>query len=387
MNSFRRTIALALSCSLFLAPLLRAIEPGFVALLDRNHTKGWVQCGPGRTGLKDGEATTMSPKGNGVYWYAERSFSDFVLRLEFKGAQREFNSGVFIRFPNPHNDPAIAKDQGNEVQICDGLNGDQPTGSIYNFQNSSAVMQRADWNEYEIAASGNRVLVKLNGRVVNDFSGLRQPAGYIGLQCHPHGPVQFRNVRIQELSGAASPLASAPAAIQSNPNQPRIETLSQQAPNAEEWVVTPLDESVPGGIRQNLVGLREDLADEGKKKPKSAVEAYSLGYQLCNTMIAALDERARALANAGYTARQADANTGVTSPALEANRNYMMSWPQYRREQAQRGELLRQKLNGADVIKEGSKLEWSKRASQIRGNIDVLYGKLREAMRQPAMAK
>ena len=169
--------------------------------------------------------------------------------------------------------------------------------------------------------------------------------------------------------------------LEIDPNRPRIEILSQQALNAEEWVVAPLDESVPGGIRQNLVSLREDLADEGKKKPKAGIEAYSLGYQLCNTMVSALDERARMLVRAGYTAKQADANTGVTSPALEANRNYMMSWPQYKREQAQRGELLRQKLKGAKVIKEGSKVEWSTRATQIRSNIDITYAKFRNLMR------
>ena len=36
---------------------------------------------------------------------------------------------------------------------------------------------------------------------------------------------------------------------------------------------------------------------------------------------------------------EANARTGVTSQALEKDRNYKMSWPQYAREMAQRQEL------------------------------------------------
>ena len=60
---------------------------------------------------------------------------------------------------------------------------------------------------------------------------------------------------------------------------------------------------------------------------------------------------------------QAEARTGITSQALEARRNYMMSWPQYAREGAQRAELKSQAMNHAAVMAEVRQLlDWAWRA-------------------------
>ena len=172
-----------------------------------------------------------------------------------------------------------------------------------------------------------------------------------------------------------------------NPNQPLLETLSQQAPNASAWVLAPLDAGVPPDIRQNVTYLREDLLDEAAKKPKASPEAYKVGEQLCNTMIAALDERDRTLARAGFRAVEAQARTGVTNQALEARRNYKMSWPQFAREESQRAELKSQAVAGAAVMTAKPKLEWSQRTDQIRPTLDGLYKQFRAALRQGEAVK
>ena len=171
------------------------------------------------------------------------------------------------------------------------------------------------------------------------------------------------------------------ATIQTAPNQPRIDVLKDQAPNAVEWALAPLDQPLPPDIRQNLTYLREDLLDEAKAKPKASVEAYTLGSQLCDKILTAINARTQASAAAGYTAAQADAGVVVTSQALEARRNYMMSWPQYAREKEQRAEILRQQTSGADVKKERSKVDWAARADMMRQALDTHYRQLREAMR------
>ena len=213
-----------------------------------------------------------------------------------------------------------------------------------------------------------------------------------------YGP-PFTLVRVADQNGQSvptSPLASvantAPAAIQTaavrtDPNQPLLETLSQQAPNASAWVLAPLDAGVPPDIRQNVTYLREDLLDEAAKKPKASLEAYKTGEQLCNTMIAALDERDRTLVRTGFRAVEAQARTGVTSDALEARRNYKMSWPQFARENAQRAELKGQANANAAVMAARPKLEWSNRTDQIRPTLDMLYKQFREALRQSPAAK
>jgi hypothetical protein len=188
-------------------------------------------------------------------------------------------------------------------------------------------------------------------------------------------------------TGDTSAPTVAPPATQPDATQPRIEVLKDQAPNAIEWTLAPLEQAVPGDIRQNLTFLREDLLDEGKQQPKASADAYTLAAQLCQTVLAALEERNQTLARAGFRAVEAQARTGVSSQALEARRNYKMSWPQFAREESQRAELKSQALAGATVMAERPKLEWSQRTAALRTQLDQLYAKFREALRQGPAAK
>jgi hypothetical protein len=186
----------------------------------------------------------------------------------------------------------------------------------------------------------------------------------------------------------STPVTTAPlATVQTDPNQPLLDTFSQLAPNASAWVLAGLDEGVPPNVRQNLTYIREDLLDEYKQKPKASQDAYKLAHQLCTTMINALDERDQTLVRAGFRAVQADASISGTNQALEVRRNYMMSWPQYAREQAQRAELIRQGTAGAQVGKALPKVEWSTRTAKLRKTLDDLYAQFREALRQSAAVK
>jgi len=169
-------------------------------------------------------------------------------------------------------------------------------------------------------------------------------------------------------------------------NESPLTVLSQQAPNASAWVLSPLEEPLMPDIRQNLTFLREDLIDEGKAKPAASLEAYRIGYQLCNSILAALDQRDEAVVQAGLTVAQANARTEVKSQALEARRNYMMSWPQYHREDDQREEFKRQAINNAAIMKEQPKLDWLNRVKKLRSGIDKLYMGFRAALREDPQA-
>lgn len=164
-----------------------------------------------------------------------------------------------------------------------------------------------------------------------------------------------------------------------------LQVLSQQGPNLSSWVLAPIDRSIPDAIRQNVTFLREDLVDEGKTKPQASLDAYRVAYQYCSTIIAVLDEREKMLLKAGYRAVQANVVTPATNQALEARRNYLMSWPQYEREVQQRNDLLR--VNEAadkrkvELALQELKLEWARRGDALRANLDGLYIKLRAALR------
>jgi hypothetical protein len=193
------------------APTDRTAEPsnteapqGFVSLFSDSALKHWRQCGPGRFVLTDGVATGEG--GMGLWWYAGRQFTNFVLRGEFIQDQDIADSGVFLRFPDPKNEPWNAVHQGHEMEIGDPEPKDPTwrTGSIYPFQASTKANTKplGQWNEYEITCLGQDYTVRVNGELTLTWTDpkKRTTAGYIGLQNYNDGKtVRHRNVRIKDL--------------------------------------------------------------------------------------------------------------------------------------------------------------------------------------------
>jgi hypothetical protein len=173
---------------------------GLHVLFDGTGTKGWKQCGPGEFELADGALTGKG--GMGMLWH-EQPVKDFLLLLDWKVAKKEANSGVFVRFPDPGNDPWIAVNKGYELQICDGADPKHRTGSVYSFKESSEPPTRpaGEWNHYDIRVVGQTYAMRINGQLVNEFVGERGLEGFIGLQNHDDGSrVSFRNIRVIPLA-------------------------------------------------------------------------------------------------------------------------------------------------------------------------------------------
>jgi hypothetical protein len=179
-------------------------ETGFVDLFSAAALKDWRQCGPGKFSAADGVATGVG--GMGLWWYAGRTFGDFVLRGEFVQEQPIADSGVFVRFPDPGQDPWIAVHQGHEMEIGDPEPKDPTwrTGSIYPFCASTKANTGplGQWNGYEIACVGQRYRVRINGETVLDWTDPKQRTirGYIGLQNYNDGKtVRHRKLQINAL--------------------------------------------------------------------------------------------------------------------------------------------------------------------------------------------
>lgn len=161
--------------------------------------KGWKMCGPGAFEVAEG--ALVSQGGMGLLWH-ERPFADFVLLLEWRVERREDNSGVFLRFPDPGDDPMVAVRRGYEIQIHDAGRPGERTGSVYSLQDAreAAPFEPGRWNFMEVSAAGSAYEVRINGRGVNTFAGERSRSGHIGLQNHDaESIVRFRNIRVVEL--------------------------------------------------------------------------------------------------------------------------------------------------------------------------------------------
>ncbi len=197
----RGCVGVLVATGLWVGTAHAADKPG-VTLFDGKSTDGWKQCGPGHFTLHDGVLT--SDGGMGLFWN-QKDFSDFELTLDFKVAHKSDNSGVFVRFTDPKDDPGIAIREGYEIQICDTEEGN-PTGSIYSHQKSTEIATKpvGEWNHYDIKVVGQKYTVKLNGKVVNEFTGNRSLHGHIGIQNHNTGSeVSFRNIKVVDLDKKA----------------------------------------------------------------------------------------------------------------------------------------------------------------------------------------
>ena len=181
-----------------------ATEEGFIPLLTGEALKDWKQAGAGKFSHVDGVAE--GPGGMGLWWYSGRAFTNFVLRGEFLQEQEIADSGVFIRFPDPGNDPWSAVRQGHEMEIGDPHpeNPTWRTGSIYPFHASVKANTKpaGQWNTYELVARGHDYSVRINGEMVNTWTDTTQRSlsGFIGLQNYDDKKtVRHRSLRVKEL--------------------------------------------------------------------------------------------------------------------------------------------------------------------------------------------
>ena len=198
---------------LLLAPALSAAE--WKQLFNGKDLTGWSMVGPGRFVVENDLLKTEG--GMGLLWYKGRKFGDTTIRVVFKTTGQRDNSGVYIRFPEPPQDPWYAVHNGYEVQIDAAGDEWHCTGAIYSLSKATKRAQKptGEWNTMEIELRGQETIVRLNGEVVNDFRGDQQvpprkqwyepvrgprpDSGYIGLQNHDgRSTVYFKEVSVKE---------------------------------------------------------------------------------------------------------------------------------------------------------------------------------------------
>lgn len=167
---------------------------GFTPLFDGKSLKGWKNAGSEWT-VEDG---TIHYRGKGGRNLAtEKNYKDFEFYADWK-ITKAGDSGIYLR-----GQP--------QVQIWDNPEG---SGTLWNNPPKSpgklplvvADKKPGEWNTFYIKMVGDRVTVKLNGKLVVDDApfvplGKKAPAeGPIELQVHGT-PLWFRNVFVRELEG------------------------------------------------------------------------------------------------------------------------------------------------------------------------------------------
>lgn len=193
------------------------LSHGFVSLFDGQSLNGWQGDLQGYTA--NGGILTCQQKGGKLL--TDKEYSDFILRLEYR-LEPGANNGVLLRAPLTGDPSEVV-----EVQIIDDshpkfrnwLKPIQRNGSVYGVVPAKPghAKPAGEWNSEEIDCQGSHFRVILNGAVIVDadsstISGqtlkgkphpaLRRTSGYIGFTGHG-SRVEFRNIRIKELTGTA----------------------------------------------------------------------------------------------------------------------------------------------------------------------------------------
>lgn len=191
--------AVALAC----AGTPREPERGYRMAFDgtAQSLRRWNQAGPGSFRLTS-SCRLRSEGGMGLLWYARTFKRPYTVRARWR-LVGDSNSGVFVGFPRPGDDPQLAITRGYEVQIDNTDVPENTTGAIYGVQAPNGRRDRAlrrGWNTFVITV-GRRVVVRLNGVVVNTFASpdaARVGGGHVGLQNHGEADVvEYLDVQVR----------------------------------------------------------------------------------------------------------------------------------------------------------------------------------------------
>ncbi|WP_039831599.1 ThuA domain-containing protein [Nocardiopsis valliformis] len=190
------------------------VDDGYRALWDGESLDGWNMAGPGGFGIVDGgEGCVLQTEGGmGLLWH-EDELGSYRLKLDYLTHEETDNSGVFVGFPEPGDDPWVAVEEGYEIQIDPyGAPDGDPltrTGAVYSFQAADSHPEVVgEWNTMEIEVDDPMIRVWINGELVNEFEST-DPArdlssGQVGLQNHGDNDlVWFRDVQVIDLEDEA----------------------------------------------------------------------------------------------------------------------------------------------------------------------------------------
>ena len=200
---------------------LRTGTNGFVPLFNGRNLDGWVNinCAPETWQATNGIiACTGQPIGE---LRTTRMYQNFIFELEWRHLKPKGNAGVFVWA-----DALTATGQpfhrGVEVQVLDGLESEWYTsdGDVFPihgarltplhgwggdraFPVTRRMRPSPDWNHYRITCIDGSLSHAVNGQVVTRGVQGSPRKGYICLESEG-SPIEFRNLRIQELPAATA---------------------------------------------------------------------------------------------------------------------------------------------------------------------------------------
>jgi len=209
---------------LALGHILQTLAADSIPLFNGRDLTGWtnVNCAPETWSITNGMIhCTGIPTGA---LRTTRQYENFILELDWRHLRNGGNSGVFI-WAGAISAPGVPFLRAIEVQVLDHgygqteyytTHGDvfpihgstmKPHGrsrGMRSFPSENRSKPAPEWNHYRIACTNGVLRLSVNGAEVSGGSDCNYRKGYIALESEG-APVEFKNIRLQELPGSNAP--------------------------------------------------------------------------------------------------------------------------------------------------------------------------------------
>ncbi len=202
----------------WLGVLAGAAEPGddgLKPMFDGKSFDGWKKVGGGATYRMDGDEIVgnVGP-GSNTFMRTERSYGDFVLKLDLK-LDIPGNSGIQFRSHQQPSADGNGRVFGYQCEVdpserawSGGIYDEARRGWLFPLTGHTEAQKafKVDgWNHYTIVACGPSIRTWLNGVACADLIDTKDLEGFIALQVHSGkaGQIRWKNVRIKDLGQSA----------------------------------------------------------------------------------------------------------------------------------------------------------------------------------------
>lgn len=183
-------------------PSLGQKKKGWVSLFDGKTLTGWkVNENPATFTVADGAIVVNGPRAHLFYdgEVMNHNFRDFEWKADVMTTPGS-NSGMYIHTA------FLAEgwpSQGIEIQVNNSHTDWRRTGSVYALKDvREPPAKDNEWFTQHIIVKGNKITVKVNDKVINEYTDPdgKLNGGTVALQGHdPKSKVYYKNIMVREI--------------------------------------------------------------------------------------------------------------------------------------------------------------------------------------------
>lgn len=163
----------------------------WTSLFNGTNLNGWAVMNDGKFSVSN---SALQIHGGMGWLRTERTFTNFVLQVEWRGLETNYNSGFFLRAglegkPMPTN--------GWQVNLKQTDLGAFLKNKEIKLSTKPAIVPHGEWASFTMAAQGTNATLWLNGQKLwtTNFDAA---SGFIGIQAEEK-KMEIRTVRVMEL--------------------------------------------------------------------------------------------------------------------------------------------------------------------------------------------